>query len=82
MSLAPGRWGAAVALGAVSSAAPATAGQLEDPHLLVQGICAGCDRVHAGADASFVLVRGSTLTEILAERPSERIVVRSGLRQP
>jgi cytosine deaminase len=59
----------------------ATAGQLEDPHLLVQGICAGCDSVHAGADASFVLVRGSTLTEILAERPSERIVVRSGLRQ-
>jgi len=59
----------------------ATAGQLEDPHLLVQGICAGCDSVHAGADASFVLVRGSTLTEILAERPNERIVVRSGLRQ-
>lgn len=59
----------------------ATAGQLEDPHLLVQGICAGCDRVQAGADASFVLVRGSTLTEILSERPSERIVVRHGLRQ-
>jgi cytosine deaminase len=59
----------------------ATAGQQEDPHLLVQGICAGCDSVQAGADASFVLVRGSTLAEILAERPSERIVVRSGLRQ-
>jgi len=59
----------------------ATAGQLEDPCLLVQGICAGCDRVNVGAEASFVLVRGESLAEILAERASERMVIRHGLRQ-
>jgi cytosine deaminase len=60
----------------------ATAGQLEDPRLLVQGICAGCDRVSVGAEASFVLVRGESLAEILAERATERIVIHHGLRQP
>jgi hypothetical protein len=38
--------------------------------------------VSVGAEASFVLVRGESLAEILAERASERIVIRHGLRQP
>lgn len=57
------------------------AGQLDDPRLLLRGICDGRDGVRVGDEASFLLVRGATLAEIIAERPQERIVIRRGLRR-
>jgi cytosine deaminase len=56
------------------------AGHIEDPRILVQGLCNGCDTIQAGDEASFVLVPGSTLIDTIAERPRERVVVRRGRR--
>jgi cytosine deaminase len=58
------------------------AGHIEDPGMLVRGICDGRDTVRVGEQASFVLVPGSTLMDTIAERPRERVVVRRGLRLP
>ena len=57
-------------------------GQLDDTVLLIRGICAGRGTLEVEREASFVLVRGSTLAEVLAERPAERIVVRHGVQLP
>ena len=54
------------------------AAHLDDVGLLIRGICDGRDTLGAGDEASFVLVRGSSFSEVLAERPLERIVVRQG----
>lgn len=56
------------------------AAHLDDPPLLVRGLCGGREGVRVGEDASFVLVRGSSLAQVIAERPSERIVLRHGLQ--
>jgi cytosine deaminase len=58
----------------------ALAAQLDDARALTRGICDGRDEVQAGAEASFVLVRGSSLAQVLAERPGERVVLRRGVR--
>jgi len=60
----------------------AVAGHIEDPSILVQGICNGCDKIQVGDEANFVLVPGSTLVDTIAERPRERVVVRRGLPLP
>lgn len=57
------------------------AAHIDAPPLLLQGICRGRDGVRVGDDASFVLVRGSSFGQVLAERPSARIVLRRGLQQ-
>jgi len=60
----------------------AVAGHIEDPRILVKGICNGRETVQVGDEASFVLLPGSTLVDTIAERPRERVVVRRGLRLP
>jgi cytosine deaminase len=57
-----------------------TAGQIDDPQLLLQGICGGRDTIRAGNEASFLLVRGSSLVQVVSERPRERIRICRGLR--
>lgn len=52
----------------------------EDSQLLVRAICDGHSEVTAGEEASFLLVRGESLTQVLAERSPERIRVTRGTR--
>jgi len=52
------------------------AGQIDDHSVLLRGLCDGRDCVREDDDANFVLVRGTSLVDIIAERPRERIVVR------
>lgn len=58
----------------------ATAAHVEDPQILVAAICDGRTGITAGEDADFLLVRGESLTQVLAERPAERIRVCRGVR--
>jgi cytosine deaminase len=58
------------------------AAHIEDPRILVKGMCDGRDTIRVGDEASFVLVPGSRLVDTIAERPRERLVVRRGLRPP
>ena len=55
------------------------AAQVDSPELLVRGICGGAAELAAGSEANFVLVPGGSLTEVLAERPRRRVVVRRGI---
>lgn len=57
----------------------AMAGQFEDPALLVRAICDGRGEIVAGEEASFLLVRGESLTQVLAERSLERLQVVRGV---
>jgi cytosine deaminase len=50
-------------------------GHIDDPSLLLQGICHGRDTIRAGDEASFLVVRGSSLMQVLSERPRERVRV-------
>jgi len=54
------------------------AGQIEDPSLLLRGLCDGRDSVCTDDEANFVLVRGTSLVDMIAERPRERMLVRRG----
>ena len=56
------------------------AAHLEDPPVLVRGICGGREGVRVGEEASFVLVPGASFAQVIAERPSGRIVLRHGLQ--
>ena len=56
----------------------ATAAHVEDPELLVRAISDGKAGIETGREASFLLVRGNSLAEVLAERPAERLRVRRG----
>jgi cytosine/creatinine deaminase len=56
----------------------ATAAHVEDPELLVRAITDGKAGIEAGREASFLLVRGDSLAEVLAERPVERLRVQRG----
>jgi cytosine deaminase len=56
------------------------AGHIDDPRLMLKGICDGRDSIRVGDEASFVLVRGSSLIESMSERPRERIRVQRGLQ--
>ena len=56
----------------------ALAAQIDDMGLLIRGICGGRDDVTVGSEASFVLIRGSSLAEVLAERTGDRLVVKRG----
>lgn len=58
----------------------ALAAQCEDPELLVRAICDGHSEITAGEEASFLLVRGESLAQVLAERSPERIRVTRGVR--
>jgi len=52
------------------------AGQVDDLGVVLRGICGGRDGIREGEEASFVLVRGGSLVDVIAERPQERRVVR------
>jgi cytosine deaminase len=54
------------------------AGHVEDPSILLRGLCDGRDTMREDDEANFALVRGTSLLDTIAERPRERIVVRSG----
>ena len=54
------------------------AAQLEDATALVQGICDGQTKLNVGDDADMVLIKGSSLGEILSRRPSKRIIFQRG----
>ena len=56
----------------------AIAAQIDDPGLLVRGVCGGVASLDVGAVASFVLVPGASLGAILAERPTQRVIMRRG----
>jgi len=56
----------------------ALAGQLDDVHLLIQGIGDGRNGVREGEEASFLLVRGASFEDAIGERPHQRRVVRRG----
>jgi cytosine deaminase len=60
----------------------AVAGHIDDAGLLVQGIGNGRGTIRVGDEASFLLVRGSSLVEVRSERPRERIRVERGSRRP
>ena len=53
--------------------------QINNPELLVRGICGGISAVPEGSAANFVLVPGASFAQALAERPQERVVVRGGV---
>jgi cytosine deaminase len=52
------------------------AGQMDDLGVVLRGICDGRDGIREGDEASFVLVRGGSLVDVIVERPQERRVVR------
>jgi cytosine deaminase len=58
----------------------AVAAHFEDPESLVRAICDGYSEITVGEEASFLLVRGGSLTQVLAERSPERLRVARGAR--
>ncbi len=58
----------------------AMAAHFEDSALLVRAICDGRSEIAAGEEASFLLVRGESLTQVLAERSPERNRITRGVR--
>jgi cytosine deaminase len=55
------------------------AGQIDDPGVLLRGLCDGRDTIRVGDEASFLLVRGSSLAQVVSERPHERSRVQRGV---
>ena len=51
---------------------------VHDPSTIVRAICDGRSAVAEGDSADVVLLQGASLDEVLAERPAERWVLRSG----
>lgn len=53
------------------------AGQVDDSGALIAAICAGRTCLKIGDAADMILMRGRNFSEILSERPRERIVIRN-----
>ena len=53
--------------------------QINDPALLIRGICSGISELPVESEASFVLVPGASFAEALANRAQQRLVVRRGV---
>lgn len=56
----------------------AVAGQIDDPSVLLAGICGGTTSLTEGSAADVVLVPATSLDDALARRPAGRIVFKAG----
>jgi len=56
----------------------ATVIHVESPRHIIAGITGGCSSLAIGDEASMLLVEGQSLSEIMAKRPAQRIMMRKG----